>query len=476
MRFAFGTALSIGFGQVSTMSARVRSRTQPPTPPWRMRVETQASAQSEEQAASTPISKKPEDVLEPPASAESVPPVPVPPVPVPKARPWTARRRGASQPTWATALDQDESARHLKSLWKKCEREECTRFIAIGSFSHCCCYCRKTPELGHTGYCRHRQPDRMAIASMASAGSLVPSVPGRWVPWQKDTTTKPVDSNQKMEEEEEKMEDDFYSMDDTRVALELNKMKGKEEAMEWVLCQLRLHYNKEPLAKPASVSASSSWEEASAESQFHTLQASIAALRREMESMDTEEFGSKMLAGYHEWQDRQALDKSTWFRDRKRWEHADWSAWNSWKGDSWKSDSWKGDSWMSDSWKGESKTEDGMDRVATLKKMVEEVQKRQEDVASSNDHDELMKALGDTVKMHQQIYQLFSEGGANTAQAKASAESAAPQEEASMIEEKVPMNADGECEAVARVIQRDLAGCLLCIRASGQQVVVGAGV
>ena len=198
---------------VSTMSASVRGRTQPP--PWRLQVETQASAQSEEQAASTPISKKPEDVLEPPASAESVPPVPVP-----KARPGTARKRGASQPTWATALDQDESARHLKSLWKKCERPECTRFVAIGSFSHCCCYCRKTPELGHTGYCSHRQPDRTSIARMASAQSEIPtvSVPGRWVPWRnltklKDTTTKPVDlaaavdtgSNQKMEEEEKMM-------------------------------------------------------------------------------------------------------------------------------------------------------------------------------------------------------------------------------------------------------------------------------
>ena len=363
---------------------------------------------------------------------------------------------------------------------------------------------------------------------MASAQSEIPtvSVPGRWVPWRnltklKDTTTKPVDlaaavdtgSNQKMEEEEKKNDpgfgqvsssDDRYSTEDTRVALVLHELKGKEEAMEWVLCKLRLYYNKEPLAKPASVSASSSWEEASAESQFHTLQASIAALRQEMESMDTEKFGNKMLAEYHEWKDREALAKSTWFRDQKRWEHADWSAWksesqwqNSWKGDSWKSVPWKGDSWMSDSWKGDSRKSDswkgesktegspgfgqvGEMDVATMLNLLEDVQKRQEVVASCNDHDVLMKALGETVKLQQQIFQLFTEGGAKTAQAKASAESAAPQEpagvEATKIEGKVPMNADGECEAVFRVGQRDLAGCLSCIRASGQQVVVGAGV
>ena len=41
---------------------------------------------------------------------------------------------------------------------------------------------------------------------------------------------------------------------------------------------------------------------------------------------------------------------------------------------------------------------------------------------------------------------------------------------------EVPMNADGECEAVSRLSQRDLAGCLVCIRASGHQVAMGGGV
>ena len=115
-----------------------------------------------------------------------------------------------------------------------------------------------------------------------------------------------------------------------------------------------------------------------------------------MESIDSEKVVNRMLAEYQEWKDREALAKSTWFRDQKRWERADWSAWksesqwrdswkgDSWKGDSWKSDSWKGDSWKSDSWKGESKTEDspgfgqvGEMDVATMLNLLEDVQKRQ---------------------------------------------------------------------------------------------------
>ena len=72
-----------------------------------------------------------------------------------------------------------------------------------------------------------------------------------------------------------------------------------------------------------------------------------------------------------------------------------------------------------------------------------------------------------------------------TAQVQTSAESAAPQEpvgpqapagdEETTAQVMVPMNAEGECDAVARVSQRDLTGCLASIRASGQQVVGGRG-
>lgn len=265
---------------------------------------------------------------------------------------------------------------------------------------------------------------------------------------------------------------------------------------------------KEPWAKPASASTSS-WDEASAESQFHALQASIANMREEMESIDSEKIGDGMLAECQAWQEREALAKSNRFRDQRRWKRADWTPWNSdwqwrdsWKGDSWKSDSWQGKSWKSDSWKdyskkgdsweGESKTDDGpglgqvgeMD-VATMVNLLEDVQKKQELVANCKDHVLLMKALGDTVKLQHQIFKMFSEGGPTTAQAQASAESTAPQEpagpqapagaEETTAEDMVPMNAEGECEAVARISQRDLAGCLSCIRASGQQVVVGTG-
>ena len=57
----------------------------------------------------------------------------------------------------------------------------------------------------------------------------------------------------------------------------------------------------------------------------------------------------------------------------------------------------------------------------------------------------------------------------------ASAESAAPADadgDAAMQQVEVQMNTDGECEAVALLGDRDLGGCLACIRASGHQVVV----
>ena len=76
---------------------------------------------------------------EPPASAPTASAQSDPP-PVPKAMPGTARkrsRRGRSQPAWASAGDQEESTRNMDT-WKKCERPECTRFVAVGSFSHCC--------------------------------------------------------------------------------------------------------------------------------------------------------------------------------------------------------------------------------------------------------------------------------------------------------------------------------------------------
>ena len=43
-------------------------------------------------------------------------------------------------------------------------------------------------------------------------------------------------------------------------------------------------------------------------------------------------------------------------------------------------------------------------------------------------------------------------------------------------EGSVQLNAEGECEAVALLQQRDLAGCLACIRANGHQVVLVGGV
>ena len=80
------------------------------------------------------------------------------------------------------------------------------------------------------------------------------------------------------------------------------------------------------------------------------------------------------------------------------------------------------------------------------------------------------------MKLQQEFLQLLSEGGAKTADVKASAESAASQDDAAEIEDEVPLNANGECEAVSRLSQRDIAGCLACTRASGHQVVVVGGV
>ena len=79
-------------------------------------------------------------------------------------------------------------------------------------------------------------------------------------------------------------------------------------------------YNIQPHAKPASVSVGSSSPWASAESQLLNLQASIAALREEMESIDKEKAGDKMLAEYRQWKDSEASAKSTWFRGQERWE------------------------------------------------------------------------------------------------------------------------------------------------------------
>ena len=108
--------------------------------------------------------------------------------------------------------------------------------------------------------------------------------------------------------------------------------------------------------------------------------------------------------------------------------------------------------------------------------MEQWVQKRHEVAGSCTDPEALMETLGETVKLQKQLLHQLSKGGAKTAEAKASAESAAPQKpaegEAAESEVKVPMNADGECEAVSRLSQRDLVGCLTCIRASGHQVVM----
>ena len=79
-----------------------------------------------------------------------------------------------------------------------------------------------------------------------------------------------------------------------------------------------------------------------------------------------------------------------------------------------------------------------------------------------------MEALGETVKLQQQIIGLLSEGNGK---GQASAESAAAPEDESE-EVTVPMHADGVCEAVSRLDARDLVGCLTMIRASGHQVVI----
>ena len=203
-----------------------------------------------------------------------------------------------------------------------------------------------------------------------------------------------------------------------------------------------------------------------------------------MKSIDKEKVGDEMLAEYMQWKDSEASAKSTWFRGQKRWEGAEWSGWNAgWQAEGkyyWKGDG-KGKGSDSTNWHRQTDAGPGFGQVEEMDAatLLEEVQKRQQVIDSGTDSDALMKALGETVKLQQQLFHLLSEGGAKTAEAKASAESAAPQEpaagEAVNIEVEVPMNADGECEAVSRLGQRDLAGCLTCIRASGHQVVIGGG-
>ena len=41
---------------------------------------------------------------------------------------------------------------------QKCARTHCGRLVPAGSWSHCCCYCRKWPHTGHTDYCDTAQP------------------------------------------------------------------------------------------------------------------------------------------------------------------------------------------------------------------------------------------------------------------------------------------------------------------------------
>ena len=91
-----------------------------------------------------------------------------------------------------------------------------------------------------------------------------------------------------------------------------------------------------------------------------------------------------------------------------------------------------------------------------------------------------MKALGETVKLQQQLFQILSKGGAVPAAGGAAAPEEPPAGAASaeshqQDEVEVPIHANGECEAVTRLDERDLSGCLTCIRASGHQVVMGGG-
>ena len=177
------------------------------------------------------------------------------------------------------------------------------------------------------------------------------------------------------------------------------------------------------------------------------------------------------------------------FWNQRRGDGSDWSAWSA----GWQEQKGEGkgkgkgfDSAPGFGQVGETEASPGFGQVGEMDAAIlfEEVKKRQQVVGSGTDPEALMKALGETVKLQQQLFHLLSESGATNAEAKASAESAAlasaesatPQEpaegEAAQIEVEVPANADGECEAVSRLNLRDLTGCLTCIRASGYQVVM----
>ena len=69
--------------------------------------------------------QKPEDAEKKPEAAEER-----------QARDPPPRRRRGSDGTWP------------------CSRPGCTRMIPAGSYTHCCCFCRKCPTYGHAFYCR----------------------------------------------------------------------------------------------------------------------------------------------------------------------------------------------------------------------------------------------------------------------------------------------------------------------------------
>ena len=117
------------------------------------------------------------------------------------------------------------------------------------------------------------------------------------------------------------------------------------------------------------------------------------------------------------------------------------------------------------------------------------MQKRQAISSSSDDPKLLPQAMAESIKMQhailESIVKRVEEKPADAKAPQASAQSIqadqAPQPDAQTqaqgdTQGGVQLNAEGECEAVALLQQRDLAGCLAVIRANGHQVVVVRGV
>ena len=280
----------------------------------------------------------------------------------------------------------------------------------------------------------------------------------------------------------------------------LHSFQEEEENLEFVLARLRFKYKTQPWAKPPPATAAQSSGKASAEYQFQVLLASIAALREEMEFIDKEQVGEHMLAERSKKEAEEASAQSDWSDGQwpQRWESSSWWAWNaSWQAQDWFhpiKHFWKGESkgkgfdsapskeswpWLTTTESQVGEADQGLGQVGEMDAatLLADMQKRQKTGGQYALPETVMKTLGETVKLQHQLFQLLAEGQAVPAEAQAaqaSAQSAAaPQEPAAEAADEVPLNADGECEAVARLCERDLAGCLTCIRAGGRQVVMG---